>query len=172
MAAHAASPTCCPVPSHNELVRPCFCHREQMSAGQRGPAFPGLAPAARCEVLLEPLLGASCCSGEFACISSGLIALFCFHPPFSAVLQPLLTALCRIFALLAAFYPFLLFSVLPGVLMISPRSCPSARYPVGPQHSALCTPSLALSRNSCQAISISKAVPDCLLTYSRTALRF
>lgn len=68
--------------------------------------------------------------------------------------------------------PFLLFSVLPGVVMISPRSCPSARYPVGPQHSALCAPFLPLSRNSCQAISISKVVPDGLLAYSPTALRF
>lgn len=38
VAAHAASPTCCPVPSYNELVRPCYCHRTQMSAGQPSPA--------------------------------------------------------------------------------------------------------------------------------------
>lgn len=38
MAARAASPTCCPVPSGSELVRPCYCHRTQMSAGQPWPA--------------------------------------------------------------------------------------------------------------------------------------
>lgn len=109
VAAHAASPTCCPVPRHNELVRPCYCHREQMSAGQRGPASPGRAPAARCEALLEPLLGASRCSGGLACVSSGLISLSCFHPLSSTVPQPLLTALCRIFG---SFLPsFTLFAV-------------------------------------------------------------
>lgn len=35
--------------------------------------------------------------------------------------------------------PCLLFSVLPSGMVISPRSCSSARYPVGPQNTAQCT---------------------------------
>lgn len=40
MAALAASPACCPVPSRRELVRPSYCHRAQMSPGQHRPASP------------------------------------------------------------------------------------------------------------------------------------
>lgn len=90
-----------------------------------------------------------------------------------------LRLLCNLCSLLSAGFlsascgvlPGLLCSVLPGGLVRSPRSCRGARCPLGSQNTAQGTLSSlpAPQQDSIQAISISKALPVCLLTYSPTA---
>lgn len=166
MAAHAASPTCCPVPSHNELVRPCYCHRTQMSAGQPSPA-PRFARVCSSRSLRVAPRGAAGRSPGFP------------HAPF--LLSPptyfcssrnhrflhsagFLSRSCRVLVCLLA----------PGLLsdtVVSPWSCPSARYPTGPQNTLHRThPLPPLCAGSRQTASISRAVPGCLLTCSPAAL--
>lgn len=134
VAALAASPTCCPVPSHNELVRPCYCHREQMSQGSAAPAalsrsLRGAAGAA---------FGVSC-SGGLACVSSGPNFSLLLPPPFfSCSVTPAYCTPQDFWVLLAVFCPVCCFA-LARCAVISPRRCRSARCPVGPQNPVQCS---------------------------------
>ena len=172
VAAHAASPTCCPVPSYSELVRPCYCHRAQMSAGQPSPRFArarsGLSPPGAAGAV-----GGSCCSEGH---SPGI--------PHAAFLLLLPTACCCLcnhrFLRSAGLWSRsgrvlvrLLASGLLSDTVVSPRSCPSAHCLMGPQNTTHRTRSLLpLCTGSPQTVSNPRAVPGCLLTCSPTALRF
>lgn len=131
MATHAASPTCCPVPSYNELVRPCHCHRAQLSAGQPAPAprtpQPGRAPAARRDLFGSCLQSTLALRGAFAWLSSGVISLF--PPTFSG---------CSCNHCLLHSAEVLSHSC--WLLVCSPQSCPSACCLTGSQNVTLPVP--------------------------------